>query len=142
MISIEVVVPSSTVDAVYPVLVQCCAEAGDVLLGRRDYSPTGEVLGVVHLTDDSHVSKHLPILTQALEQKALLSFQFVQGCLVELAAPGIWEQMANFPFLLGDVLIPSLNDERSAYLCLHRRLLTAQQSAWLLAHHEVTWSYL
>jgi hypothetical protein len=142
LISIEVVIPSSTVDAVYPVLVQCCAEAGDVLLGRRDYSPTGEVLGVVHLTDDSHVSEHLPILTQALEQKDLLSFQFVQECLVKVAAPGIWEQMANFPFALGDVLIPSLNDERSAYLCLHRRLLTTQQSAWLLAHREVTYSYL
>ena len=142
MISIEVVVPSSTVDAVYPVLAQCCAEAGDVLLGCRDYPPTGEMLGVVHLTDDSHVSKHLPILTQALEQKALLSFQFVQGCLVKVTAPGIWEQMANFPFALGDVFIPSPNHERSVYLCLHRRLLTAQQSAWLLAHHEATWSYL
>lgn len=142
MISIEVVIPRSTVDAVYPVLAQCCAEAGDMLLGRREYSPTDEVLGVVHLTDDSHVSKHLPILTQALEQKALLSFQFVQGCLVEVAATGIGEQMANFPFALGDVLIPSINDELSAYLCLHRRLLTAQQSAWLLAHREVRWSYL
>ena len=142
MISIEVVVPRSTVDAVYPVLAQCCAEAGDVLLGRRDDPQTGEVLGTVHLTNDSHVSKHLPILTQALEQKALLSFQFVQGCLVQVAAPGIWEQMAHFPFSLGDVFIPSPNDERSAYLCLHRRLLTAQQSAWLLAHREVRWSYL
>ena len=75
MISIEVVVPRSTVDAVYPVLVQCCAEAGDVLLGRRNDPQTGEVLGTVHLTDDSHVSKHLPILTQALEQKTLLAHQ-------------------------------------------------------------------
>lgn len=142
MISIEVVVPRSTVDAVYPVLAECCAKAGDVLLGRRDYPPTGEVLGVVHLTDDSHVSTHLPILTQALEQMALLSFQFVQGCLVKVTAPGIGEQLANFPFSLGDVLIPSPDDEQSAYLCLHRRLLTAQQSSWLLAHREVTWSYL
>jgi hypothetical protein len=142
MISIEVVVPGSTVDAVYPVLSQCCAEVGDVLLGRRDYSQTGEVLGVVHLTDDSHASKHLTILTQALEQKAILFFQFVQGCLVKLAAPGIWEQMANFPFSLGDVWIPALNDEQSLYLCLHRQLLTAQQSAWLLARRELTWSYM
>ena len=99
MISIEVVIPCSTVDAVYP------------------------------------------LLTQALEQKALLSFQFVQGCLVKVTAPGIGEQIANFPFSLGDTWISSLNDERSVYLCLHRRLLTAQQSAWLLAH-QVTWSYL
>jgi hypothetical protein len=141
LISIEVVIPRSTVDAVYPLLVQCCAEAGDVLLGRRDDPQTGEVLGTVHLTDDSHVSKHLPILRQALEQKALLSFQFVQGCLVKVTAPGIGEQMANFPFALGDTWICSLNDERSVYLCLHRRLVTAQQSAWLLAH-QVTWSYL
>ncbi len=141
MISIEVVIPRSTVDTVYPVLVQCCTEVGDVLLGRRDDPQTEEVLGVVHLTDDSHVSKHLPILTQALEQKALLSFQFVQGCLVKVAAPGIGEQMANFPFALGDTWISSLNDVRSAYLCLHRRLLTARQSAWLLSH-QVTWSYL
>jgi hypothetical protein len=142
LISIEVVMPRSTVDAVYAVLSQCCAQVGDVLLGRRDDSPTGEVLGVVHLTDDTHVSKHLPILTQALEQKALLSFQFVQGCLVKLAAPGIGEQMAHFPFSRGDVWIPALNGERSVYLCLHRQLLTAQQSAWLLARPEVTWIYL
>ena len=141
MISIEVVIPCSTVDAVYPVLVQCCTEAGDVLLGRRDDPHTGEVLGVVYLTDDSHVSKHLPILTQALEQKALLSFQFVQGCLIQVTASGIGAQMANFPFSLGDTWISSLNDERSVYLCLHRRLLTAQQAAWLLSH-QVTWSYL
>jgi hypothetical protein len=132
--------PRSTVDAVYPVLSQCCAQVGDVLLGRRDDSPKGKVLGVVHLTDDTHVSKHLPILTQALEQKAFLSFQFVQGCLVKLAAPGIGEHMAHFPVSPGDVWIPALNEERSVYLCLHRQLLTAQQSAWLLARHEVTWS--
>ena len=142
MISIEVVVPSSTVDAVYPILIQCCAEVGDVLLGHRNYLQTGEVLGVVHLTDDSHVSKHLTILTQAFEQKAILSFQFVQGCLVKLAAPGIGEQKANFPLSLGDVWIPVLNDEQSVYLCLHRRLLTAQQAAWLVERSEMTWSYL
>ena len=141
MISIEVVIPRSSVEAVYPVLVQCCAEAGDVLLGRRDDPQTREVLAVVHLSDDGHVSTHLPILTQALEQQALLSFQFVQGCLVNVAAPGIGEQLVHFPFSLGDTWIASLNDERSAYLCLHRRLLTAQQSAWLLSH-QVTWSYL
>lgn len=142
MISIEVVVPSSTVDAVYPILSECCAEVGDVLLGHKDYSQTGEMLGVVHLTDDSHASKHLTILTQALEQGAILSFQFVQGCLVKLAAPDIQEQMANFPFSLGDVWIPALNDEQSLYLCLHRQMLTAQQSAWLLARPELTWSYM
>ena len=141
MISIEVVLPRSTVDAVYPLLVQCCAEAGDVLLGRRADPHTGEVLGVVHLTDDRHVSQHLPILTQALEQKTLLSFQFVQGCLVKVTAPGIGEELATFPFALGDTWICSLNDERSVYLCLHRRLVTAQQAAWLLAQ-QVTWSYL
>jgi hypothetical protein len=142
LISIEVVVPSSTVDTVYPVLAQCCAEVGDVLLGsRRDYPLTGEMLAVVRLTDDSHVAKHLTVLTQALEKQAILSFQFVQGCLVKLAVPGIREQVANFPFSLGDVWIPALNDEQSLYLCLHRGLMTAQQSAWL-ARHEVTWSYV
>ena len=141
MISIEVVIPRATVDAVYPVLVRCCREAGDVLLGRRDDPQPREVLGVVHLTDDRHVSKHLPILTQALEQQALLSFQFVQGCLVKVAAPGIGEQLASFPFSLGDTWIPAPTDERSVYLCLHRRLLTAQPSAWLLSH-AVTWSYV
>ncbi len=142
MIAIEVVIPSSTVDALYPVLSQYCTEVGDVLLGHRDYSQTSEVLGVVHLTDDSHISKHLTILTQALEQKAILSFQFVQGCLVKLAAPGIQEQIANFPFSLGDVWIPNPNGEQSLYLCLHRQLLTAQQSAWLLVRPELTWSYM
>jgi hypothetical protein len=99
VISIEVVTPGSTVDAVYPVLSQCCAQGGDVLLGRRDDSPTGEVLAVVRLTDDTHVTQHLPILVQALEQGVLLSFQFVQGCLVKLAAPGIGGYIDPFPFL-------------------------------------------
>ena len=142
MISIEVVIPRSTVDAVYPVLTQCCAQASDVLLGHRNDPYTGEVLAVVNLTDDSHLSKHLPILTQALEQNAILSFQFVQGCLIKVVAPGIEEQMAEFPFSLGDIWIPSLQDIQGVYLCLHRRLLTPQQSAWLLERSEVTWSYL
>jgi hypothetical protein len=141
LITIEVVIPRSRVDAVYAQLIQCCAEIGDVLLGQRADPQTGEVLGAVQLTEDSHVSKHLPILTQALEQNALLSFQFVQGCLVKVTAPAIREQMARFPFAFGDTWVSSLNDERSVYLCLHRRLLTPEQSAWLLLH-QLAWNYL
>ena len=142
MISIEVVIPGSTVDAVYPLLTQRCAEAGDLLLGRKDFSEIGEILGVVRLTDDSHASKHLTVLTEALEQKAIVSFQFVQGCLVKASAPGIQEQIANFPLSLGDVWIPAAKDEQSVYLCLHRSMLTAQQSAWLLAREKIIWEYV
>jgi hypothetical protein len=86
LISIEVVMPRSTVDAVYAVLSQCCAQVGDVLLGRRDDSPTGEVLGVVHLTDDTHVSKHLPISLSHVETSGFLPSTRSGACISAFTA--------------------------------------------------------
>ena len=142
MISIEVVIPRSNIDAVYPVLCQCCKDVGDVMLGSRSSSLTGEMLVIVCLTNDKHVFAHLTTLTQALEDEAIVSFQFIQGCIVKATGAKVKQHLSSFPFSLGDIWLPALNDEQSVYLCLHRRLLTPQQSAWFLIRPDVKWSYM
>jgi hypothetical protein len=112
------------------------------MLGNKIFTLTQEMLVVVRLTNDKHVFSHLTTLTQALEQQAIVSFQFIQGCIVKITAENVKQLMFTFPFSLGDIWLPALNDEQSLYLCLHRRLMTAQQSAWLLVRPEVRWSYM
>ena len=142
MILIEITIPGCYVTQVEPTLIQCCIETGDEFLGREYFQEIDEWLFVVHLLEDFNLSKHVPILSQALEQKAIASFEFVQGNLVHLSSQDILEQMHSFPLSLGDSWIPALNDVQSVFLCCHRRVLTPKQISWLVEHHEIRWHYV
>jgi len=137
MIMIEVTVPFSQAKQVEPFLAQCCEEAGDMLLGRREYPEAEQVLLVVRLMSDSHFSKHVPVLGQALQQRAITSFIFAQGNLVKLSSPDILEQMLSFPLEFGDSWVPVINDTHSVYLCIQRSSLTSKQLKWTFEHQEV-----
>jgi len=142
MMHVEIIVPLAHVHEVEPFLKQCCAEAGDKLLGRRAYPESDEVLFVVQLMHDANSSKHIAVLHSALQQNIVSSFQFARGSIIEFSAPLIIEQMRDFPLTFGDAWIPSLDDPQCVYLLTHKQLMTATQAAWVLNHSEIKWQYL
>jgi hypothetical protein len=142
MVLVEIIVPGSCVQAVEPVLRSCCAETGDELLGRQEYQELNTWFFVVRLLQDEHLSKHVPVLCQALQQKSITSFQFVHVDVIKLISDDIVEQMHHFPLSLGDSWIPAIDDSNIAYLCTARNVLTKQQSVWLVMHEEIEWRYL
>ncbi len=142
MMLIEVVVPLSLACLVEATFVQCCTETNDEFLGRREYREFGEMLLVVRLTQESNYSLHVPTLTKALQQQAILSYQFVQGYVVKLAAENLFEHMSSFPLAMGDSWIPSAYDPHAAYLYMPRSMLTSEQTAWFIEHETVEWDYV
>ncbi len=142
MVLVEIIVPGAFVQTVEPVLRSCCVETGDELLGGQEYRELDAWFFVVRLMQDENLSKHVPVLTQALLQKAITSFQFAHADVIKLMSPDISEQMYNFPLSLGDSWIPSIDDSKIAYLCAARNVLTKQQSGWLMTHDDVEWRYL
>ncbi len=142
MLLIEVVVPLSLACVVEATFVQCCAETKDEFLGRKEYREIGEMLLVVRLTQESNYSLHIPTLTKALRQQAILSYQFVQGHVVKLSSKNLFEQMCGFPLAMGDSWIPSAHDLHTAYLYMPRLFLTGEQTAWFIQHEDVEWDYI
>ncbi len=141
MILIEVAVPSSHADDVEKVIHHCCAETGDTLLGRRDYPDVNELLLVVQLLHDVHISKHVPVLSQALQHLLIHSFVFTQGVVVKVSSSDILTSMYEFPLSSGDSWVPSAHNPHTVYLSIHRPTLSAKQIAWLHCQ-EVDWSFL
>lgn len=142
MILIEIAVPSAYASDVEKVIDQCCAETGDRLLGRRDYPEVEQLFLVVQLRHDIHLSKHVPILSQALQHSMISSFEFTQGNVVKVSSPTIFDHICNFPLSLGDSWVPAAHNLHTIYLNIHRSFLSAAQATWLHLHEDVTWSYL
>ena len=142
MIFIEVVVPDERVQAVEPVLAQCCAQVGDLFLGQRRDPETDQHLFLVRLTHDPHLSKHLSVLGQGLEQALITSFHSVRGSVLALSGPDILEHISRFPFMLDDTWVPAIHSQNEVYLCIGHNLLTGQQAAWLHLHSEIRWKYV
>lgn len=141
MILVEVTVPDAHAEEVEQVIGQCCQHTGDRLLGRRHYPDVGELFLVVQLLGEEHVSEHLPVLRQALQQKLISCFTCTQASLVKVSSPSIFSSIEHFPLALGDSWVPSAHASDTAYLVLHRFLLSAAQAAWVHLH-RVEWSYL
>lgn len=142
MLLIEVVVPLSLACVVEAAFVQCCTETGDEFLGRRAYREIDEMLLVVRLTEEGHYSLHIPTLTKALRQRAISSYQFVQGHIVKISSETLLEQMRGFPLAMGDSWVPSAYDLHTVYLCMPRLFLTSEQTAWFIQHEGVEWDYV
>jgi len=141
VILIEVAVPNSHADDVEKAIDQCCAETGDRLLGRRNYSEVNELFLVVQLLHDVHLSKHVPILSQALQQMLIHSFVFTQGTVVKVSSPDVLSRIYSFPLSSGDSWVPSAHDRHTVYLNIHRPMLNAVQAEWLHLQ-ETHWSFL
>ncbi|HTK09561.1 MAG TPA: hypothetical protein VL485_20495 [Ktedonobacteraceae bacterium] len=142
MICIEVAVSRDKAQDVAPVLMQCCAQTGDRLLGGRVDTETEEVVFLVQLTQDPHLSAHLPVLSGALQQGLIVAFQFAQGSVLKLTAPHVDEHVHQFPLSFGDSWVPGLQNVEDIYLCIARPLLTARQAAWLHLQENMHWEYV
>ena len=142
MICIEVVASRSHVLTVASALVQCCAQTGDRLLGGRVDAETEEVIFLVRLTHDPHLSTHLTVLGEALHGGLVAAFYFSRGSVLKLSGPSMNERVRLFPFCLGDSWVPGLRNLSDVYLCISRPLLTGRQSAWLLLQEGVRWEYV
>jgi hypothetical protein len=142
LICIEVVVSHPQVHKVAPVLVKCCSLTGDRLLGGRVDAETEEVVFLIQLTQDPHLSSHLSVLGDALQQGLIAAFHFSQGSVIKLNAPGICDYIRKFPFSLGDSWVPGLRNLQDVYLCVCRPLLTGRQAAWLHLQDNLRWEYV
>ena len=142
MICIEVVVARDQVQAVSPLLVECCTKTGDRLLGGRVDVDTEEVIFLVQLTQDPHLSAHLVVLSAALQHELIVAFHFAKGSVLKLSAPQIQETVGQFPLALGDSWVPGMRNLQDIYLCIARPLLTARKAAWLQLQEDVRWEYV
>ena len=142
MIQIEIMVPLSQTQNVEPLLEVCCLDAGDKLLGRREFQEDREVLFMVVLMNALNGLKHISVLHNALQQQVITSFQFTHRSVLKLSSPTILELMHDFPMSYGDTWIPAINHPQSIYLSLPRLLLTGKQAVWILNHKNVTWESL
>ena len=137
-ILIHVGVPLSNIDAVQAEIKRCCAETGDIPIGRRFYKDVEEELLVVQLIEDFNVSKHTKVLNQALQQSIILSFQFERTNLITVKSSGpsdIYELMTTFPLQPNDSWFPSIADPQMVYFCTKSTLLTQKQTTWLEKQH-------
>jgi hypothetical protein len=142
LICIEVVVARAQVQAVSPTLVECCARTGDRLLGGRVDVDTEEVVFLVQLTQEPHLSVHLTVLSAALQQGLIVAFHFSKGSVLRLSAPQIQDMVCQFPLSLGDSWVPGMRNLQDVYLCIARPLLTPRQAAWLQLQEDMRWEFV
>ena len=119
-------------------VVNCCSETGDALIGQRVYEEVGEVLLVVRLMEDYNVAKHIPILSQALQRKLILSFQIEMTNLVrvESTAPlNIRHLVQDFPLQPNESWFPSIESDQMAYVCTRSLILQPSQERWIERYH-------
>jgi hypothetical protein len=119
-------------------VVNCCSETGDTLIGQRVYEEVGEVLLVVRLVQNYNVTKHIPILSQALQRELILSFQIEMINLVRVECPApldIRHQVQDFPLQPNESWFPAVESEQMAYICTRGLLLQPSQEQWLEGHH-------
>ncbi len=144
-ILIHVAVSLDKADVVETELKRCCADIGDEVLGKRIYDEVEEVLFVVRLYQDNHLSQHIKVLNQYLQSQQLLSFQFehtnlirVQGNPIE---SGIRSAMIEFPLQPNESWFPSITEPQMLYLCTRNILIKPEQAQWLTSH-QAAYQYL
>jgi hypothetical protein len=134
---IHVAVAVDNTQSVQSAVNNCCEETGDIPIGRRYYEDVGEMLLVVQLINDLHLSKHVKVLSQALHQRAILSFQFEHTHLVTVhCQPSlrILDVMHDFPLSAGESWFPAIADEQMGYLCTRGEEMKSDQVLWFEEH--------
>ncbi len=141
---IHIAVLVANEELVQNTVANCCSETGDVLIGQRVYKEVGEVLLVVRLMQDYNVTKHIPILSQALQSKLILSLQIEMMNLVrvECSEPlDIRHLVHGFPLQPNESWFPSIESKQMAYICTRSLLLQPSQEHWLEKYH-LTYTYV
>lgn len=135
---IHIAVPLANEEPVRSTVVNCCSETGDIPIGQRVYKEVSEELLVVRLVQDYNITKHIPILSQALQRKLILSFQIEMTNLVQVqcSAPlNIRSLVQNFPLQPNESWFPAIEPEQVAYICTRSLILQPLQEHWLESHH-------
>jgi hypothetical protein len=135
---IHIAVLVANEELVKDTVVNCCSETGDTLIGQRVYAEVDEVLLVVRLTQDYNVTKHIPILSQALQSKLILSFQIETTNLVRVECPApldIRDFVQDFPLQPNESWFPAIESKQMAYMCTRSLLLQPAQERWLERVH-------
>lgn len=142
---IAITVMQANAQGVREVLAQCCAETGDFFEGLRYYSEIDEISYFVRLKEGTHLSRHLTVLDQALQQGMIVSFQPAlyehDIRLLCSSSCAIDELLHEFPLRTGQTWFQALSDRQTAYICTRRSLLQPQQSAWLI-EQKIRWEYI
>ncbi|GAC1370689.1 MAG: hypothetical protein NVSMB44_37910 [Ktedonobacteraceae bacterium] len=118
----------------------CCSETGDTPIGRRVYDDAHEVLLVVRLVQNYNVSKHTPVLSQALQRNLILSFQIEMTNLVtvQCSTPfNIRNFMQGFPLHPNDSWFPAITSLQQAYVCTRNLILCPDQEHWFERYHLI-----
>ncbi len=135
---IHIAVSVANEDIVGNTVVNCCSETGDIPIGRRVYEEFDEVLIVVRLVQEYNVSKHIPILSEALQQKLVLSFQIEMTNLVAVQCPppaDIRSFIQDFPLHSSESWFPAIKAPQLAYICTRSLLLQPDQERWFERYH-------
>ena len=131
---IEVVCSVSQEEAVRATVEAFGRETGNLLIGRRVYRETHQVLLVVELMHAASASKLTTLLSHARQQEVIASFRYVTYDLVKISfdpSVNLQEQMGDFPLRPGEWWFPAIHEPHQAYVPLSRPLMSAKQAAWL-----------
>lgn len=141
-ISVEIVCALSQKNAQL-VVEQHFKETGDLLLARCLYEELDRVLLIVRLLPTTDLQECTAFLQLALQQAAIVSYEFVVCSLVSAylnPALDLEAQMSGFPLDFGDAWFPAIDQPHKIYLCIDMPPMTPAQIAWL-SEHQAKWEY-
>ena len=129
-------------ETVQALIEKYCQEKGNQLIGRSVYEEIGEVLLVVQVLHLTNVSKFVAILSHALHQGIIASFEYVTCDLATISSDpslDLQKQMHDFPLSPGQSWFPAIHDSHQVYLYTSRPVLSPKQIVWLL-EHKMEWA--
>ena len=141
---IEIACPVSKEEIVQTTVEVFCEETDGLLIGRRIYQETDEILLIVRLPSATGLSKHVAVLDRAFQQEVITWFRCVTCDLVKISfdpSVNLREQMRDFPLRSGESWFPAIHNPHQAYVCMGRPVMLAKQAAWLLAG-DTAWSFV
>ena len=140
-IMIEIVYPLSQ-ENVEAAIEHYFKATGNLLIGRRIFDETGEVLLVVLLVYP-HVSAFTTFLKDLLNQGRIKSYEYMSHYLVIFNLDthlDIPTQMHDFPLRPGESWFSAIDNPQQIYVALERYIMSSEQAAWVL-QHQVKWAY-
>lgn len=141
---IEIACPVSKEETMQATVEAFCEETDGLLIGRRIYQETNEILLIVRLPYATNLSKHVTVLSRALQQEVITWFRCVTCDLVKISfdlSASLEEQLHDFPLRSGESWFPAIHNPHQAYVCMSRPLMAANQAAWILGR-EAAWAFV
>ena len=140
-IMIEIVYPL-TEENVEAAIEHYFKATGNLLIGRRIFDETGEVL-LVFLLVNPNMSAFTIFLKDLLDQGKIKSYEYLSHYLVIFdlyTHLDVKMQMHDFPLRPGESWFSAIDNPHRIYIALETYLMSPEQAAWVL-QHEVKWAY-